>query len=321
MINFKGEHCETTTIGVLMTHIGFDFSEAMLFGLGQGLNYGILPWGSDGMPFLGGRTRQFEITERLCENLGLKLSVNRTASVKKAWQIVKSYLDDDRPVGLQLDCYHLEYFTSKIHFAGHFAAIIGYDDKDAYLIDTQQQGGRKKTSLESLSLARSEKGPMFGKNLSFVIDRTENEVDLREAIIKALVANAESFLNPPISNFGYKGLLRTAKDLKKWYKASDDIEKDFSFAATMMERGGTGGAMFRNLYRDFLKEASHLTGSQVIEDVYEIYVESALMWHQVSDTFMKISQTKDEKLLVEASQLFKDIEALESKAMNMLLTL
>ncbi len=320
-LEFKGEHCETTAIGVLMHYLGFNYSESMLFGLGEGLNFAILPWGTDGFPFLGGRTKQAEIVQCLCKNLDLELIEHRTTSKKKAWEVVKKYLDQGRPVGLQLDCFYLEYFTSKIHFAGHFAAIVKYDESDANLVDTQQQGGLMKTSLDSLSLARSEKGPMFGKNLSFIIDKKANEINIESSIINALYCNAEKFLNPPISNFGNKGLLRAAKDIKKWYKASNDIEKDFSFVATMMEKGGTGGAMFRNLYRDFLDEASGFINDSCIKDAFELYKESAILWNELSDTLMAISRTKEERLLEDVSQLFKDIEAIETVAMNKLLSL
>lgn len=318
---FKGEHCETTAIGVLMKYLGFDYSEAMLFGLGEGLNYGILPWGREGFPFLGGRSKQGEILDCLCDNLGLKLTENRTTSKKKAWQTVKEYLDQGRPVGLQLDCYHLEYFTSKVHFAGHFAAIVGYDEKEAHMIDTQQQGGHNATSLDSLELARSEKGPMYGKNLSFVIDRSTEEKVLEDAIKVAIKSNAYKFLNPPITNFGHKGLIRTSKEIKKWYKVSTDIEEEFRFASIMMEKGGTGGAMFRNLYRDFLHEAMAIIDDEVLKEAHELFSESSRLWSKVSDTLMAISRTKSYDLVDEVSDLFVQIEYIESKAMRVLLTL
>jgi len=34
----------------------------------------------------------------------------------------------------------LDYFTNKIHFAGHYVAMYGYDETFAYLVDTKQQG-------------------------------------------------------------------------------------------------------------------------------------------------------------------------------------
>lgn len=45
----------------------------------------------------------------------------------------------------------------------------------------------------------------------------------------------------------------------KWFHVSKDIENDFRTSAMMMEKAGTGGALFRNLYRGhFLKESYEL---------------------------------------------------------------
>ncbi len=39
---------------------------------------------------------------------------------------------------------------------------------------------------------------------------------------------------------------------------SKDIENEFKTTAMLMEKAGTGGALFRNFYRDFLKESYDL---------------------------------------------------------------
>ena len=36
---FKGQHCETTATGTLLNQLGIEFSEPMLFGLGEGLGF------------------------------------------------------------------------------------------------------------------------------------------------------------------------------------------------------------------------------------------------------------------------------------------
>ncbi len=149
-----GQHCETTTLGALLRHEGLDLSEPMLFGLGEGL--GFVYWDAKSMdfPFLGGRTKPATITRTVADRLGLTLHIQETASPRKGWQNVATALTAGRPVGLQLDSYHLDYFTTKVHFGAHFAAMYGYDDTHAYLIDTAQQGGTVTTTLTSLERAR-----------------------------------------------------------------------------------------------------------------------------------------------------------------------
>lgn len=280
---FVGIHCETTATGCLLGQLGIELSEPMMFGLGEGL--GFIFWNMKFMdfPFIGGRVKQGELTKNLARNLHLKLEVKETASIKKAWNNVKTSIDEDTAIGLQLDSYYLEYFGIKFHFAGHFVAMYGYDDEFAYLVDTKPNGGKVKTSLKSLELARNEKGPMSAKNLMYSLQRTKDEYTLSEAIVMAIENNAKEYLNPPISNLGYKGILKTSVEIKKWFKRSADIENEFSTTAMLMEEAGTGGALFRNLYRDFLKEAYAMTNLEPINAAYIRFIEIAELWTDVAN--------------------------------------
>ena len=223
-----------------------------------------------------------------------------------------------KAVGLKLDCYHLDYFTNKIHFAGHYATIYGFDEKFAYLNDTDQQGCEVKATLENLELARNEKGPMSSKNLSFTIEQTEKLPDLKPVIKKAINNNANDFLNPPIKNLGYKGIEKTATEIKKWFKESKDIKSEFQTSAMLMERAGTGGALFRNLYRDFLKESYELTSNEEIKLGYMEFKEHAKKWSEISNLFLKIGETKDVKYLNKASEILIDLSEKEKQTMERL---
>lgn len=79
-------------------------------------------------PFLGGRIKPDYLTKIIVRNLNLEIHLEETTSIKKAWQNVKKVIDADQPVGLKLDSYYLDYFSSKVHFAGHYVAIYDYDD-------------------------------------------------------------------------------------------------------------------------------------------------------------------------------------------------
>jgi hypothetical protein len=318
---FMGQHCETTATGSLLKQIGIELSEPMLFGLGEGL--GFIFWDMKIMdfPFIGGRIKPDVLTENIARSLNLKLEVKETSSTKKAWENVKNSIDNNIAVGLKLDCYHLEYFTNKIHFAGHYAAMYGYDETFAYLVDTAQQGKNAKTSLESLELARNEKGPMSSKNLSYTIQKTNKDYDIKNTIIIAIENNAKDYLNPPISNIGYKGVFKASKEIKKWFKNSKNIESDFSTTAMLMEGGGTGGALFRNIYRDFLKESYDLLKIEKLNEAHKMFSEIALLWKQVSSLFEKTAKTKDFQYINKASEILVDLSLKEKMAMELLLTI
>jgi len=318
---FVGQHCETTATGTLLKQLGIELSEPMLFGLGEGL--GFIIWNMKTMeyPFIGGRIKPDLVTENITRNLGLKLTVSETASKPKAWQTVKALLDSGKAVGLKLDCYHLEYFSHPIHFAGHYVAMTGYDETSAFLVDTAQQGTAVTTSLQSLERARSEKGPMSSKNRSYIIEKGEKPVPLENAVVQAIRNNATTYLNPPIKNLAYKGIEKASEVLLHWYDTSKNRKDEFGTTAMLMERAGTGGALFRNLYRDFLQEAYLFTGNKNIGNAYDAFVEIAQDWSEIISLFEKTAETEDRRYIETASEKLKMISTKEYSAMQLLVNI
>ncbi|MCW3841860.1 BtrH N-terminal domain-containing protein [Micromonospora yasonensis] len=313
-----GQHCETTALGALLRHEGLDLSEPMLFGLGEGLAF--VYWDAKRMdfPFLGGRTKPAAISRTVAERLGLTLHIQETASPRKAWQNVAAALTAERPVGLQLDCYHLDYFTAKVHFGGHFVAMYGYDDSHAYLIDTAQQGGTVTTTLASLERARNERGPMTARNLSYTVASPTGRPDLGDAIRAAIGNNAHAFLNPPIANLGHRGIAKAARQVTRWLDRSNDPSRDLPLAATLMERGGTGGALFRNMYRDFLAECATIVDDDNLRLGHQLYAEIAPLWTEVSHHITAAGGTGDPDHLARASAILTELADREHRAMQIL---
>ncbi len=313
-----GRHCETTTLGALLHHAGLEVSEPMLFGLGEGLDF--VYWDAKNMdfPFLGGRTKPAAITRTVADQLGLTLHVQETASPRKAWQNVTAALAAGRPVGLQMDCYHLDYFTTKVHFGGHFAAMYGYDDTHAHLIDTAQQGGTVTTTLASLEQARNERGPMTARNLSYTIAVPAGRPDMGDAVRAAIRNNAHAFLNPPIANLGHRGIGKAARQVARWLDRSSDPARDLPLAATLMERGGTGGALFRAMYRDFLAECATIVDDDNLRLGHRLYAEIAPLWTEVSQHIAAAGETGDAGPLTRASAILTDLAERERHAMRIL---
>lgn len=311
-------HCETTALGVLLRHEGLDLSEPMLFGLGSGLSF--IYWDSKamGFPFLGGRVKPFELTRNLATLLGLQLVVGETTSPRKAWQNVAAPIDAGRPVGLQLDSYHLDYFSTKVHFGGHIVAMYGYDEQDAYLVDTEPQGGAVSTSLAGLAKARAERGPMTAKHRSFTIAAPGRLTSPRDRIIPAIRICADAFLNPPIANLGHRGIEKTAKQVPKWQQRSDNPREDLQRAAALMERAGTGGALFRNLYRDFLAECAQLIESSHLRTGHSLYTEAATLWTHVAALIRAAGESGDVEDLMQVGSILHELSRIERDAMRAL---
>jgi hypothetical protein len=225
------------------------------------------------------------------------------------------------PVGLQLDSYYLDYFGSKVHFGGHVVAMYGYDDHDAYLVDTDQQGGKVSTSLTSLAQARAARGPMAAKHRSFTLTTPGNVPSPQAHIIPAITACADAFLNPPIANLGHRGIEKAGKLVRTWLQRTDNPQRDLPQAALLMEKAGTGGALFRNLYRDFLAECTQLLDSSHLRTGYRLYTEAAILWTEAAALITKAGESGNAQCLVQAGTILGDVSRMEREAMQALSSL
>ncbi len=70
--------------------------------------------------------------------------------------------------------------------------------------------------------------------------------------MKAIHKNAEAYLAPPISNANADGIRKTARSITKWFEKPEMIPELIVQTGVLMDKAGTGGGLFRNMYRDFL---------------------------------------------------------------------
>ena len=322
---FVGQHCETVATGSLLSAAGIQLSEPMLFGLGEGLGFIFIKLSSLPLPFVGGRVKPFALTAALCKNLGASCEVTETTSKVKAWAALERSLVRGQPVGLQLDCYFLEYFSRPFHFAGHFVAAHGYDDRDVWVVDTAAQGSAQRASRKSIEAARFAKGPMAAKARSWTISapkRAPGAGALRQSTLKAICSNARDYLSPPFKGASYLGIRKLADALPGWMEDATDPAADLANVAMLMERAGTGGAIFRNFFRDFLLEArEHLGAQPALKRAHGLFAESASEWSAVAVSIDAAGRTANASHLSEAASRCRRIADIELEAMQLLTTL
>jgi hypothetical protein len=92
-----------------------------------------------------------------------------------------------------------------------------------------------------------------------------------------------------------------------------------------MERAGTGGALFRNLYRDFLTESAEFVARRshagIIAENAARFAESALLWTRASELIARAGSTGQADFLTEAAEVLRRIEGIETAAMTSLASL
>ncbi len=305
--------------GTLLRAMGCELSEPMLFGLGEALGFVFLNLASLPLPFVGGRSKPFALTQAACANLGIVLHEEQTSSKTRAWAQLEEHLREARPVGLQLDCFYLPYFEQPPHFAGHFVAALRLVDDDIEVADTVQQGSVQRVSRRALEAARHARGPMSARARSYKTQAGEG-LDLAGAAMTAIRNNAERYLTPDFGGMGPPGLSKLARSLPTWLSKAKSPTEDLQLAADLMERAGTGGALFRNLYRDFLAEvaASVPSKAKALVAARDGFARSADHWTVIAELLGRCAVDGRVQHLMAASELCHAIAKEEVAAMTIL---
>lgn len=292
----------------------------MIFGLGEALGFVFLQLATLPLPFIGGRSKPFALTEAACRNLGVGLFAEETTSKARAWTRLEAHLRASRPVGLQLDCFYLPYFKHAPHFAGHFVAATRLiDGDDVEVVDTAQQGTTQRVTRLQLEAARHARGPMSAKARSYTV-HAGPAPDLGECALVAMRSNAKRYLAPDFAGMGAPGLAKLSRSLPTWLEKARSPAEDLRLAADLMERAGTGGSLFRNLYRDFLGEAAEHVPAQAspILAARDGFARSAERWATVAQLLEQCARDGCAQHLTEASGLCRSIAEDEVAAMQIL---
>jgi len=310
-----GKHCWTTALKNVLDYHGLNLSEEMLFGLGGGV--GFVYWYMKFMPapFIG--TRYGKGTDPLvntCERIGAEATIVETASPKKGYEDLKEQLRKGEPALIFADMAYLPYLVlpESAHFGSHTVVVFGVDEEEGtvYLADRAQKAVT--ISIEDLKRARSSRFPPFApKNRLLEIKYPEHIGGLENGIRQSIRECCTEMLAPPIRNIGLAGLKKWASIAPKWpnqFKGLGLFECLLN-VFLYIEVSGTGGSGFRNMYAQFLNEASLLLNKPALNDVAETFRESARLWSETARAALPDSWptlAKIRELCLRKNKLFED---------------
>ena len=144
---------------------------------------------------------------------------------------------------------------------------------------------------------------MTARNRSFTITAPGPVQVTRDHIVSAIRSCADAFLTAPIANLGHRGIAKAAREVRGWLRRTDRPHEDLPQAARLMEQGGTGGALFRNIYRDFLAECTQWLDDPALRTGHTRYGEAAELWTQTAALIAKAGETGDPALFEMATNL------------------
>lgn len=302
----------------------------MFFGLGAGM--GFMYWHQKGIPpFIGGRGNVKNFFQDLGKRTSVTTELKSTSSEKKAERILLDNLLRKEPVMVYADMGFLPWFDlpEGYHFGGHTFVICGYDGKDTVLASDMDQkaSGLKRgffypITLEQLRKARnSPYKPFPPKNAYLEFDFSDYHPPKDEDIYFSINQTVHSMLNPPISNFGIKGIRRSAKEITKWPNLFNDKELRLNLFTIyiFIEIGGTGGGCFRYMYSRFLREAAEITSNKALEEAASMIFESGKHFSELGQLFDDAeTATNIEERIRAAKEKFITIADMEEEAFQYL---
>lgn len=319
--NFKpidGHHCISTAYKQVFHYFGYHLSEEMIFGLASALNFFYFDFKVMPFPMIGGRNKIGEFEDNFEKHTGIKVTINKTSSIKKAREELYKLIKNDIPVPIYVDMAHLGYLRlpAGAHFGGHSIVVFGIDEQEdvAYISDRDSKNKKitlskdenpsdfHKVKLKDLAAARASKYKPFPAENKWVTFDFSNIKELnREVIISAINKNSVQFLEPQIKNLGIKGIELFVKKITTWKQYDDKKLNQAAFNAFLMinEIGGTGGGIFRRMFGKFLIESSDILNEKKkeLKLLGNNYLNLSVDWDEVGNDFITIAKTLDRNIL------------------------
>jgi Butirosin biosynthesis protein H, N-terminal/Domain of unknown function (DUF4872) len=320
-VHRRGMHCDTTALRDVFAYAGHGLPEAALFGMGEGL--GFFYWNGRNMrhPAIGGRIKPLELDRRACRNLGVALDIHTSTSPKRAYGVMRSMLEENKPVMVRADIYYLEYRRSTHHCGAHNIVVAGLDEASdtAYVADRIADGLIELPLAELIDARASLHKPFPPKNLWFEFDFPGSLALDSGTIMGAIGMNAVEMLNSDVRSLGIGGIYYLASCLHQW--KADFNKKELATACNVaygsIEANGTGGGLYRHIYAEFLEYARGVTGVKELENIAGGYHQAGRMWTQAAKILKDVPCGCAS--LSEASTLVEEIAAKEHELLTNLL--
>jgi hypothetical protein len=260
----QSAHCESGVTANLLRHHRIECSEALAFGIGEGIFFGYLPFIKiNNLPLTTFRGSVGSIFSKVNKRLGVAVRRRTFRNQVKAMAALDEKLAEGIPVGCQTGAYWLPYFPPafRFHFNMHNLVVIGRE-KDDYLISDPVFEKVVRCHKDDLQRARFARGTLAPQGAMYYLESVPPDPDMAAAARQGLVKACKTMLRTPVPFLGVRGINFLADRLEKWpKKLGDDLALLYlGQLIRMQEEIGTGGGGFRFMYAAFLQEAAELLG-------------------------------------------------------------
>lgn len=295
---------------------GYQVTEPMIAGGGAALGFG---YQEGTFPWLSARNGQMR--ELFFEGSGIPWQKRVPADKDAGWPEIRGLVAAGTPVVLRVDMRYLDYRyggkfgPSYTSFGWHLITLFAIDEEAGYaLVSDTEYSTLQRISLKNLQKARTSRTKVFPPNGEFYwVERAAPDYALdwerliRESF-KHVLENYESRpeASQPHSLVGIGGMARYGERLaaiESYVRPGFLLPQVLDYMAGNIEDFGTGGAAFRILYRDFLREAAARIPGKEVEKLLPPIDRCVNAWHALSGEFRSAAKSikgarKDERELL-----------------------
>ena len=248
-----------------------DWSNEFVYGLGQGSSFAYIRVKNAKPPrqvYWGAATPHQH--EYLAGLLGANHTVIENRTFGFAWdKACKAVKAGTPPVLGPLDMFYLPYYEHiyrKRHIPIHYVLLVGYDNQNAYVHDTDKESAQT-VPLDELKLSWNVNVPAMGKKDRLVIFDIPKELAPNEVLIRKSIADkCQMMLHPPVNMLGIPGMKKLAHEIVRWpveigeEMAAACLQQVREYLNTPPDITGNHLTATRDLYITFLQEAGQMVG-------------------------------------------------------------
>ncbi len=296
---------------------GRDWSNQFLYGLGLGGGFAYLRFNLADPPrqvywgIAGPRQHRY-----LADLFNAGFTEIEKRTFKFSWRKAQQAVDAGTPPVIgPLDMYHLPFYEEMYHLRHipiHYLLLVGYDDDNAHVIDTDKEAVQT-IGLDELELAWDVTVPGLGHRNRLVVLEIPEDIASTGALIRRSIADqCQAMLNPPVSMVGIPAMQKVAQEIAGWPEelgnsAADaclrQVREYLNSPPDLLGDHLTGG---RDVYITFLEEAGPMAKLDFSEAIVRIRNAMAII--------PQLAQAIQHTRLDEAGECFHSIAEYEKQA-------
>lgn len=289
----------------ILEYSGHKYSYPFCFGISSEMGFSYGRNNEPGAQFSCMASPSYSIQHALynmCRVTNVWSETGRTQDKDKLKEIIKKYVDEERPVLIEVEstsffqALHIPTFTvnnaspDSFRIGGHNVIVTGYDiQKQTY------------TVIEAL-LQKSIKIPMDillnscvindclmapeGKWSVYYVPSVLPEEDymVYQSLMHTVSQMKVQYREKKDFTYGLEAISTFFDEMIRWpeYMEKDELVRNMTILYDF-ERMGQGGGFLRSGYAQFLKEESESLGIKKLDSVADIYFELGKMWSEFAE--------------------------------------